>query len=250
MNAKVDFRYHEPRLDMANRLYDAYDFIAKYHRHEVIGLDNVPVFGRCLLVVNHSLATYDIGMLINRILKDRGRLVRPLGDRALFYWPAIGRILGKTGAVPAQPNVGEYLLERDEIALVAPGGMREALRPSREKYQIRWQNRKGFVRLAVKTQTPIILAACPEADDLYTVYENRLTKMVYRSARLPVAAIRGLGPTLIPRPVKLRHHLSELLLPPIIDVNDDAATERAVEEWHQELSELMETMLEDYKPRI
>ncbi|MCG8316108.1 MAG: acyltransferase family protein [Pseudomonadales bacterium] len=248
MNAKVDFRYHEPHPVLVDRLYDVYDFVAKYHRHRVLGLHNVPTFGRCLIVVNHSFATYDIGMLINRVLKDRGRLVRPLGDRALFYWPAFGKILGKTGAVPAQPNVGEYLLERDEIALVAPGGMREALRPSQEKYQVRWQNRKGFVRLAVKTQTPIILAACPEADDLYTVYENALTKLVYRAVRLPVPSIRGFGPTLLPRPVQLTHHLSELLLPPAVDRGDDRAVDQVVDHWHEELSELMNTMLEDYRP--
>lgn len=248
MNAKVDFRYHEPSEMAVSTLYTAYDALAKYHRHEVVGMEHIPASGRCLVVVNHSFATYDNGILINSILNKTGRLVRPLGDRSLFYVPAFGRFLGKTGAVPARPHVAEFLLEKEEaIALVAPGGMREALRPSTEKYKVRWDSRKGFVRLAVKTQTPIVLSACPAADDLYTVYENSLTKWVYQKARLPVAAIRGLGLSLLPRPVKLTHFLSELQEPPKVDVNDEDAVEAAVEQWHAELTELMNEMLEDYR---
>lgn len=248
MNAKVDFRFHEPDETAVNALYGAYEILAKYHRHEVVGIDNVPQHGRCLLVVNHSFATYDNGVLIKKILRETGRLVRPLGDRSLFYVPAFGKLLGKTGTVPARPHVAEHLLvEEDALALVAPGGMREALRPSSEKYKVRWESRKGFVRLAVKTQTPIILSACPEADDLYTVYENSLTKWVYQKVRLPVPAIRGLGLSLLPRPVKLTHYLSEPLNPPKVDVNDEEAFEAAVDQWHAELSELMNVMLEDYR---
>ncbi|MCG8667772.1 MAG: acyltransferase family protein [Pseudomonadales bacterium] len=248
MNAKVDFRYHEPNQKAVNGLYGAYELISKYHRHEVVGMENIPAQGRCLLVVNHSFATYDNGVLIKQVLRDTGRLVRPLGDRSLFYVPAFGRFLGKTGAVPARPHVAEYLLEKEgALALVAPGGMREALRPSTEKYKVRWDSRKGFVRLAVKTQTPIVLSACPEADDLYTVYENTLTKFVYQKARLPLPAIRGLGLSLIPRPVKLTHYLSELQMPPEVDLNDPQAVDAAVDQWHVELTELMNEMLQDYR---
>ncbi|MDX1693741.1 MAG: lysophospholipid acyltransferase family protein [Ketobacteraceae bacterium] len=248
MNAKVDFRYHDPDPQAVNLLYGAYELLCRYHRHRVVGMENIPAQGRCLLAVNHSFATYDNGILVRSILRETGRLVRSLGDRSLFYVPAVGKWLGKTGTAPARPHVAEHLLSNEEaLVLVAPGGMREALRPSSEKYKVRWETRKGFVRLAIKTRTPIILSACPDADNLYTVYENTLTKMVYRRARLPLVAFRGLGPTLLPRPVELTHYLSELLWPPEVDLQDEVAFEAAVDEWHGELTELMNTMLQDYR---
>lgn len=248
MNAKVDFRLHDPDPTAVNALYGAYELLCRYHRHRVVGMEHIPTSGRCVLAVNHSFATYDNGILVRSILRETGRLVRPLGDRSLFYVPAFGKWLGKTGTAPARPHVAEHLLENEEaLVLVAPGGMREALRPSTEKYQVRWNTRKGFVRLALKTRSPIILSACPDADDLYTVYENSLTKLVYRRARLPLVAFRGFGPTLVPRPVELTHYLSEALEPPEVDANDPEAFEAAVERWHAELTELMNTMLDDYR---
>ena len=59
-------------------------------------------------------------------------------------------------------------------------------------------------------------------------------------------AFRGLGPTLLPRPVELTHYLSEPLYPPKVDTSDKAALDAAVDKWHAELTELMNTMLEDY----
>lgn len=248
MNAKIDFRYHEPDDKAVNALYGAYKLLSTYHRHDLVGVENIPANGRCLLVVNHSFATYDNGILVSKIKELTGRLVRPLGDRSLFYVPTFGKILGKTGSVPARPHIAEFLLKDEEaLVLVAPGGMREALRPSSEQYQIRWQTRKGFVRLAVQTQSPIILSACPAADELYTVYENWLTKKIYQRFRLPLVAIRGLGPSLLPRPIKLTHYLSAPIAPPQVDLNDEAAIEAAVEKWHSELCEEMQSMLDKYR---
>ena len=45
-----------------------------YHRHEVVGMENLPKTGPALVVVNHSLATYDIVLLMTAIYTDFGRL--------------------------------------------------------------------------------------------------------------------------------------------------------------------------------
>ena len=49
----------------------------------------------------------------------------------------------------------------------------------------------GFARLAIETQTPIILAMCPKADDIYDVYSNSLTAWAYQKYRIPVFFARG-----------------------------------------------------------
>lgn len=210
-----------------------------YHRHRVIGMEHVPRSGRVLLVVNHSLATYDIALLVDAIWTATGRIPRGLADHSLFRGVDQGRIVSALGFVEGNPGNGEALLEHGAIAVVAPGGMREALRPSHERYSVLWDRRKGFIRLAMKTGSPIVLAACPDADRVYKIYENRLTKLVYQQARLPLPVFRGWGPTLWPRPVALTHLLSEPLIPPGDDPTDDAA----VDAWHAELTTRMNTLM-------
>ncbi|MGM0564972.1 MAG: lysophospholipid acyltransferase family protein [Pseudomonadota bacterium] len=242
-----DFYYRDP---VASRVALYYERMvppfARYHRHSVVGGDNLPQSGRCLLVVNHSLATYDTFILSSWIHRHRGRLARSLGDNFWFKLPGFGEFAADVGAIRTRPDIARELLEDEQLLLVAPGGMREALKPSYQKNQLLWDSRKGFVRLAVETQTPIVLAACPEADDIYTVYENRLTKWVYKKFRLPVLMMRGLGPSWIPRPVKLTHYLSEPLYPPKVDLNDHRAVNRAIDEWHDTVKARMEQMLAEH----
>jgi len=233
---KIDFRYHEPRDKYLKRVNRFYKYFAKYHDHEVEGMENIPKQGPCLIAVNHSFATYDIGILQYKVYKELGVFPRGFADNAFFKIPAIGKVVAWSGAIPGKHHVGDYLLkEKKAHILVAPGGMREALRPAEEKYQIKWERRKGFVKLAVKTGTPIILAACPAADDLYKVSVNKLTKLIYTKYRLPLPLVKSYGKSPMPNKVKLVHYISELMHPPKVDLDDSVALEAAVDQWHAEL---------------
>lgn len=202
------------REQLINTVLPFIQALRRYHRHEVIGLEQMPKKSRVLVVVNHSLATYDIMLLMTAFYTDLKRLPRPLIDRLFFRIPYLGDLTEYFGAVQGSPEAARQLLEDDELVTVAPGGMREALRPSSERYQIRWEKRYGFVKLAMETRTPIVLAACPRADDLYEVYENPFTDFFYSKFKVPVFLARGLGPTPLPRPVKLVHMLSDPMMPP------------------------------------
>jgi 1-acyl-sn-glycerol-3-phosphate acyltransferase len=188
--------------------------LREYHQHEVVGMDNIPENGRILMAVNHSLATYDIALLGCAIYEERGRIARSLADRLFFRVPLLGELTNQLGAVEGNQRNAEMLLESEELVTVAPGGMREALRPSSERYQILWEKRTGFVKLALKTGTPIVVATCPKADDIYDVFSNPLTKWVYKNFKIPVVLARGVGFTPIPRPVKLVHFVSQPIVPP------------------------------------
>lgn len=247
----VDRRYDEPREDYLKRVNRFYKYLAKYHGHRVEGMEHVPAEGPCLIVVNHSFATYDIGILQYRIYKERGIFPRGFADDAFFKVPAVGKVASWCGAIPGDHGVGEYLLrERKAFVLVAPGGMREALRPESEKYQIKWERRKGFVRLALTTGVPILLAACPAADDLYRISVNRLTKYVYHKYRLPLPVVRPYGHLPLPRKVRLVHYIGELQRPPEIDLTDEQAFERAVDDWHARLTTAMNELMSRHKPEM
>lgn len=213
-----------------------------YHRHQVVGLRNLPKSGPYLLVTNHSLATYDIALLFAAIYKYSGRLVRPLVDRAFWKFPFAGELMNFLGSVQGNPDSAKDLLTAGNIVAVAPGGMVESLRPSSERYQVRWKRRRGFARLAMESQVPVILAACPKADDLYEVYPNPLTKLIYEKFRLPAPLARGIGLSPIPRPVKLIHYISEPLRPPKLD-EDPEVNEKRLEVWHAKLNRRMQQLI-------
>ncbi|MBR59280.1 MAG: hypothetical protein CMH54_14850 [Myxococcales bacterium] len=226
-------------LRLGGRVLEA---IANYHDHRVYGLEHLPRKGRAMVVVNHSFATYDIGLLVLAIYKHTGRLIRGLGDRALFRTPIIATISRKSGVMVGSPEHAQTLFAHDKLVLVAPGGMMEALRTSEERYQIRWQNRKGFIREAILAQAPVILAACPQADDLYQIYNTPFTNWIYEKHRMPFTLLRGVGPTLIPRKVPLTHRLSEPLIPPTVPA-DDVDLRAAVDEFHEMVCRRMESLM-------
>jgi len=241
--------YLKPVREKVKKLHAVYAALGKYHRHKVVGSGNLIKEGRSLLVFNHSLATYDMSIMIAKVRHITGRVVMGLGDDLWFRLPLVGQFLAETGTVRACPVAAEELLNQDEILLVAPGGMREALKPSSETNLLHWDKRKGFVRLAIKTQTPITLVACPEADDIYTVYENSLTKLIYKRMRLPLMLVRGFGLSWIPRPVKLTHYISEAQFPPAVDIKDEKTFNIAVDQWHAELTAEMNHMLVKHRKK-
>lgn len=191
--------------------------LRRYHRYRAEGLENIPREGGALVAVHHSFATYDGFLLGTAIYDATGRLPTALGDDLLFRIPLVARACRESGIHPASPAEGERLLREGHLVCVAPGGMREALRPSEERYQVKWDRRKGFVRLALRAGVPIVPAACPAADEIFRVYESRITKLAYRRLKVPVPIARGVGPTAFPRPVRLVHHVGPPLFPPAWD---------------------------------
>jgi len=203
-----------PDLDAVLRVGQALLPLSAWHRHRVRGLAHIPQEGPWILVTNHSLATYDGFLLGREVLRHGRRVVRGLGDKRIFQVPGLRDFALSLGLVEANPGAAEALLARGEPVGVAPGGMWEALRPSSARATVRWDGRKGFVRLALRAGAPLVLAACPAADALYTVYGNPLTDALYARAHLPLPVARGWGPTLLPRPVRLTHHIAPPLVPP------------------------------------
>lgn len=188
--------------------------LARYHRYRAQGLEHVPAQGPVLVAVNHSFATYDGFLLARAIYEASGRVGVGLGDHQLFRVPGLKKLAWQAGIRPGLPAQGAQLFREGHLVYVAPGGMWEAVRPHTQRGQIRWQQRRGFARLCVLTGTPLVLAACPAADDLYRVHAGRLTDYVYRHYKLPLVLPRGRWSGPLPKPVALTHYLSAPLQPP------------------------------------
>jgi hypothetical protein len=212
-----------------------------YHRHEVSGLENVPRTGPALLVFNHSFATYDSWLFGVALFDETKRLPRGIIDRLMLRTPVLGSVFRECGFISASREEAVRVLCQGHLLGVVPGGMREALRSSKDKYRVDWRDRHGFVWTSIASGAPIVLAACPRADDVYQVSDLEVTRRLYDRFKLPFAIFRGLGPTLLPRPVKLWHLVSEPIPPPVAP---EQATVERVAEHHAYLTERMNALMQ------
>ena len=135
--------WHEPDEETLRPALTVLKGIARFHRHRVLNIEAIPQDGPCLLVVNHSLATYDISLLGLKIYEHNRRFIRGLGDRAIFKTPLVGQMAHQFGVVEGAPEHAQKLLIDGHLVVVAPGGMREAIRDSTDRYQLYWRKRKG-----------------------------------------------------------------------------------------------------------
>jgi 1-acyl-sn-glycerol-3-phosphate acyltransferase len=216
--------------------------LCDYHSHGVVGAEHIPKSGPALIVCNHSLATYDSFLMGIVVIDEVGRTLWAIADHHILSMPGVGAMFRGAGFVEGSREGAVGILQRGELLGVVPGGMREGLRSSRDRYRVDWRGRTGFVWVSMLSGAPIILAACPRADDIYDVRDSRVTGWVYERFRLPLPIFRGLGPTLIPRPVKLTHILSEPIHPP---APKEEVTEGRVREHHAYLEERMNKLMKD-----
>ncbi len=145
-------------------LYDS------YFRVELRGHANLPSSGRALLVANHSGALpVDAAMLMIGVFNEHEahRLVRPLVEDFIYHAPVLGTLARRLGAVRANFENGQRLLERGRVAAVFPEGIQGISKTYGQRYQLQRFGRGGFVKLALRTRSPIIPVAVVGAEDAY-----------------------------------------------------------------------------------
>ena len=153
----------------ASRLEPALDFLyRRYFRTRCEGIENVPSGGRAILVANHSGALpYDALMLMRAVDREHPahRQVRPLLEDEVFHFPYLGTFLNRLGGVRACPENAEKLLEEDQVVAVFPEGIQGIGKLYRERYRLQRFGRGGFVKLALRTGSPIVPVAVVGAEE-------------------------------------------------------------------------------------
>jgi 1-acyl-sn-glycerol-3-phosphate acyltransferase len=130
-----------------------------YFRGEVRGLGNIPDSGPVLLVGNHSGGnlTPDTTIFTLAFSSFFGveRRFYQLAHNLVLAMPTLGA-LRKFGTVAASPENARRALETGAALLVYPGGDYEVHRPSWERHRVDFGGRKGFIRLALEQDVPIV----------------------------------------------------------------------------------------------
>jgi len=227
----------------AGRFYGVLDGLSTVLGVEVSGIDKIPK-GRALLVANHAFG-WDVTFAMSAIWRDTRRPVWALGEHAWWRVPFLRRLASAVGTVDGTRENADRLLSRDELVLVLPGGLREAVKPRELRYRLLWGHRYGFIRAAIRNQAPILPLASIGGDDVFDFIGNafRRGERWLRCTGLPIPLPAHLLP--IPHFVRLRFIVGDPITPPLdrASADDFDAVRRLRHEVEGALHEIFEVEL-------
>jgi 1-acyl-sn-glycerol-3-phosphate acyltransferase len=226
-----------------------------YFRGEVRGLGNIPDDGPVLLVGNHSGGNLTpdttVFSLAFHAYFGVERRFHQLAHNLVLSMPGLG-FLRKYGTVAASPDNARKALRSGAAVLVYPGGDREVHRPSWQSARVDFGRRKGYVRLALAEDVPIVpvVAIGGQETALFLSQGEWLSRFLmldrlFRLKVLPIslAAPWGLnvGDMLghIPLPAKITIEV----LPPIRP-REEFGADPDVDEIHAHVTRLMQETLD------
>jgi 1-acyl-sn-glycerol-3-phosphate acyltransferase len=206
-----------------DRIQDGIAPLIDLSRPYLSGLETLPADGRFLLVGNHTQFIGGEVLLIPHFVRRAiGTRVRVLADRRLGEQPGFGRdLMTAYGGVVGAPETARELMRHNESILVFPGGGREIAKFKGEEYTLNWRGRSGFARIAVENSYPIIPVGLVGGDDVYKSLFSRDSAMgrlsqtistrLSGNADMAMPFMRGIGPTLIPRPQRMYLRFGEAI---------------------------------------
>jgi 1-acyl-sn-glycerol-3-phosphate acyltransferase len=141
-----------------------------YWRVETTGVENVPATGRALLVSNHAgVLPWDGTMIKTAVFAEHPypRHVRALVAGLFLGMPVLSWFLRRTGQTVGHPDDTRRLMERDELVLVFPEGVRGTGKGYKDRYRLRRFSRGGFVATAIRSRAPIIPISVVGSEEIY-----------------------------------------------------------------------------------
>jgi 1-acyl-sn-glycerol-3-phosphate acyltransferase len=226
-----------------------------YFRGEVRGLGNIPEEGPVLLVGNHSGGnlTPDTTVLTLAFHAYFG-VERPfyqLAHNLVLSMPGLS-FLRKFGTVAASPANAEKALSSGAALLVYPGGDYEVHRPSWHGDRVEFAGRRGFIRLALEHDVPIVpvVSIGGQETALFLSRGETLSRLLgldrlLRLKVLPISIAAPWGINIgdflghIPLPAKITVEA----LPPI-RLRDEFGPEPDVDEAYEHVVRLMQETLD------
>src|SRR5437763_7754525 len=226
-----------------------------WFRGEVRGLGNIPDSGPVLLVGNHSGGnlTPDTGIFTLAFTTFFGveRRFYQLAHNLVLAMPTLGS-LRKFGTVAASRENARKALDSGAALLVYPGGDFEVHRPSWEGNRVDFGGRKGFIRLALEQNVPVVpvVSIGGQETALFLSRGGNLAKLLrvdklFRLKVLPISIALPWGLNVgdmlghIPLPAKIT---IETL--PAINIREEFGPDPDVQEVYDHLMRLMQDTLD------
>ena len=211
----------------------------RYFHMRSFGIEHIPPHGRAMLVGNHSGGiALDGAMVIASCFfeMEPPRLAQGMAEKFINRLPFASVWASRCGQFTGLPDLAQRLLEDGRQLLVFPEGARGTAKLWKERWSL-VDFGTGFVRLALRSKTPIIPFgfigggdAIPTVTNLYRI--GKLFGMPY----IPVTP--WIAP--LPRPIPLEVHYGAPLLFQGTGSEDDEVVQRYVEEVKSNVAALIE----------
>lgn len=136
-------------------------FYQSYFHVQTSGWENIPKSGKVLLIGSHNggLAAPDLYMVMRDWYQQFGvdRSVYALMNPTIWQaMPGLARLATQMGAIRARPKMAFAALHNNASLLIYPGGAQDVFRPYSERNKICFYGHRGFIKLALETETPIV----------------------------------------------------------------------------------------------
>ncbi len=212
----------------------------QYFRCEAHGLEHVPP-GRVLLVANHSGQLPFDGLVIAAAMLIEARpprMVRTMLEKFIPTLPFASYLFSRWGQITGTPENCQRLLEDGESILVFPEGVKGISKPFSQRYQLQ-EFGLGFMRLALKTRTPIVPIAVIGAEEQAPSVNVRSLARLIGAPAFPVMPFPPFFP-IVPLPVKYRLHVGE----PITFAGDPDDDDDVIEEHVRTVRNSIQSMIQ------
>lgn len=162
------------------------EIMRRYFRLEIEGLENIPKRGAALITPNHSgYSGFDAMILAHIITQEIKRIPRVLTHHFWFLTESTSIPANKLGFTEASFENGITALQKNNLVVIFPEGEQGNFKPSSEMYNLQ-DFRTGFVRMAIKTQSPIVPCLIIGAEETHiNLSKLRFTKFL-RGTVLPL----------------------------------------------------------------
>lgn len=210
-----------------------------YFQVRVQGIENVLPRGRAMLVGNHSGGVALDGLMVIASCffdLEPPRLAHAMVERFMNRFPFASIWTSRCGQLVGLPEHAQRLLEDDRLLLVFPEGARGTAKLFKERWSL-VDFGTGFVRLALRTKTPIVPFGFIGGGDAIPTVTN-----LYKIGKLVGVPYVPVTPWLLPlpRPVKLSIEYGEPMRFEGTGAEDDEVIGKYVEQVKNAIAALIE----------
>lgn len=175
-----------------------YDY---YFRVQTSGWENIPD-EQVLFVGSHNggLSSPDTSMMIYDWVRRYGtdRIVYGLMHPKIWeVAPQVAEVAMRGGAIPAHPKMAMAAFDAGASVLVYPGGAEDVFRPYTMRDQIYFAERRGFIKLALQQNVPIVPVISWGAHDTLVVLTDAY-KFVKQLNKWGMPWLFGVDPLVFP----------------------------------------------------
>lgn len=181
-----------------------------YFRASTFGVEHIPLTGRVIFVANHAGQLPFDGVVISAatfLEPPTPRLVRSMVEYFVPSVPFASYLFARWGQIVGTPENCRRLLAAEEAVLVFPEGARGISKPFSQRYQLA-EFGKGFMRLALEMQAPIVPVAVIGAEEQAPAVNVRPLARLLGMPAFPVVPYPPFVPV-VPLPVKYRVYFGE-----------------------------------------